>query len=181
MRIWVIYGQAWAYLHEFTERPLNISAFLLVAVARVRNRGVQALQALAILLSVTGCASVPNQPQDTSQVNSQETGQIAGQTTPKAPLAQSSPKSLDEVAVDDLVRALVQYRDPIATTLQAGLEMASEDNAGILGVLAEQGYGLQLVDADQGAHLLNHEIDNIQASGTPIRRHTLQVLSLIHI
>jgi len=45
----------------------------------------------------------------------------------------------------------------------------------LLSLLAERGYGLQIVDADQGANLLNHQIDQLQTGDTPTSRHTLQV------
>jgi len=88
----------------------------------------------------------------------------------------AEPAAIDTVAIDDLIRALVQYRDPITTTLQAGLSMANPGQAEMLSALAEKGYGIQLVDADQGANLLNHKAEDVQNGSDLIsRRHTLQV------
>jgi len=84
--------------------------------------------------------------------------------------------SIEEVAIEDLIRALVQYRDPITTTLQAGLNMANADAAQLLSELAKRGYGIQLVDADQGANLLNHTVENVENDNAQAaERHTLRV------
>lgn len=131
------------------------------------SAGTSALRAglVCTMLGLAACASTPNTPTLTP------TSLLS--TPPKE--ASQAPRSLDEVALDDLLRALVQYRDPITTTLQAGLTMASDDGAGLLAQLAERGYGLQLVDADQGANLLRHTIDSLGSSGSVTRKHTLQV------
>jgi len=54
--------------------------------------------------------------------------------------------------------------------------MANADQANLLTELAKRGYGIQLVDADQGANLLNHIIENVENdNGQAAERHTLQV------
>lgn len=82
-------------------------------------------------------------------------------------------EALNATALNDLIAALVQYRDPISTTLQAGLDMANDDMAGVLTAIAEEGYGLQLVDADQGANLINYSVTGIEP--TPTKRYQLTV------
>ena len=121
-------------------------AFPIAARANVGRVSIRAL-----LIGVVVCLSACAAPSSSTSAGGASNGAI----NPGSAL------SLNDVAVDDLVRALVQYRDPIATTLQAGLSMASEDNAGLLAILSERGYGLQLVDADQGAHLLHLSLIHI--------------------
>lgn len=84
-------------------------------------------------------------------------------------------QALDSAALNDLISALVQYRDPINTTLQAGLDMASDDMASVLTAIAEQGYGLQLVDADQGANLIDYSITGIEPTPAQTKRYQLTV------
>jgi len=117
---------------------------------------------------ITGCSS--SGPKNTDPSISDET------LVEAVPAEEATVSALDAVAINDLVRALVQYRDPITTTLQAGLNIANEDKAGLLAELAERGYGLQLVDADQGANLLSHQVVEVD-NGDEVNstRHTLQV------
>jgi len=123
---------------------------------------------LGSVLAVTACATV--------NPDSGEAGLDAVVDAEPVAQADAAPAAtLDEVALDDLVRSLVQYRDPITTTLQAGLSMANADEEGLLAALAERGYGLQLVDADQGANLIKHNFVDIETGETPTRRHTLKV------
>lgn len=84
-------------------------------------------------------------------------------------------EALNATALNDLIAALVQYRDPISTTLQAGLDMANDDMAGVLTAIAEEGYGLQLVDADQGANLVNYSVTGIEPTPTQTKRYQLTV------
>lgn len=146
-------------------------AFRIAAQPTVRCWGARSLLA-GVILGVSACASSPPQPR------------VVSAPTPEVPAEPSKPTetintaaevSAESVAIDDLVRALVQYRDPIATTLQAGPDMSSEDNADLLAALAEQGYGLQLVDADQGANLLLYTNEDLDTSLDSTSRHTLQV------
>jgi len=136
-------------------------AFPIAARASVGRISIRALL-IGVVVCLSACATAPSSSTSAG-------GASNGAINPGSAL------SLNDVAVDDLVRALVQYRDPIATTLQAGLSMASEDNAGLLAILSERGYGLQLVDADQGAHLLHHSVEDTQSGDTPMSRHTLSV------
>ncbi len=108
-------------------------------------------------------------------ISSQSTEPNAATNPKKTDVLTAQAPSLEEVALDDLVRALVQYRNPITTTLQAGLDMANEDEKRLLAKLSDIGYGLQLVDADQGANLLSHNVEDIPNSGTPTQRHTLKI------
>ena len=121
----------------------------------------------AVFLGLNACASTP-----TSSVDARSTPSLLSET---AIPAKPTPRTLDEVALDDLLLALVQYRNPITTTLQASLTMANDDKIGLLDQLAKRGYGLQLVDADQGANLLNHSTNPTGTAGSVTTKHTLQV------
>jgi len=123
------------------------------------------------VLSVSACASTPEVPTTSVAVNPTSSGLLV---TPTAEI-ETAPRTLNEVALDDLIRALVQYRDPITTTLQAELGLANMDDVGVLSLLADQGYGLQLVDADQGANLLSHTIETQGSGSVDTQKHTIRV------
>ena len=142
-----------------------ISRTFLASEQYLSNRTCVRVLLVSAFLGLSACASVP--PPATTPSIVEEIIE---------PVPQPPEMTLDDVALDDLVRALVQYRDPINTTLQASLEMTTGlENEPLLAILSELGYGLQLVDADQGSNLLHHEVDIIQTSESPSRRHTLQV------
>jgi len=121
------------------------------------------------VLSLSACASTTQNLSSTQNTTSAEL-----LVTPRTDVA-DAPRSVSDVALDDLTRALVQYRNPITTTLQAGLGLADTDDSSLLALLAKQGYGLQLVDADQGANLLSHEVNTEGSSDSEIEKHTLRV------
>jgi len=130
---------------------------------------------LVVVLSLSACASTTQGPSingNSSGAQSSTNAELL--VTPRAG-AETTPRSVDDVALDDLTRALVQYRNPITTTLQAGLNLADIDDSGLLALLAKHGYGLQLVDADQGANLLSHEVDTQGSGDSEVARHTLRV------
>jgi len=138
--------------------------------------GFQAPLVCAALI-LTACATTPLS--DRTEVAPEPTPAEPPPTLevePRAIAPAALSPSIEIVAIEDLIRALVQYRDPITTTLQAGLSMANADQANLLTELAKRGYGIQLVDADQGANLLNHIIENVENdNGQAAERHTLQV------
>lgn len=148
---------------------MNTSASYIAVKSNLRKAKQLTLLTGAVLM-ISACVSTTAPPVTDSVSSTKNSGLI---TTPGT--LTSSPNSLEEVALDDIVRAMVQYRDPITTTLQASLDLTNNDDAGLLAVLAERGYGLQLVDADQGANLLEHVIENLGSNNSPSTRHTLKV------
>lgn len=121
-------------------------------------------------LAISACASNNLQSNGSAVVTSVPSN---GVTTASSVPAKAA--TLDEVALDDIVRAMIQYRNPITTTLQASLSMTNNDEIGLLGILSERGYGVQLVDADQGANLLAHSVETIGTRESPSQRHTVRI------
>jgi len=86
-----------------------------------------------------------------------------------------APGTAESVMLDDLARALEQLRTPRITTVQLsrGAEPLAE---AFVSRLAEAGYGVQRVDADQGAHHVSLERRALEsASGSPLVRLELEV------
>jgi len=165
-------------------------AFPVAAKSVALRIGIRTLLVGAVA-GMSACASAPPQAplQASTQASTQTSTQAPALTSSTdnasvasasgLPIPQTPEMMLEEVAIDDLVRALVQYRDPINTTLQTGPEMSTEDHVDLLTALSERGYGLQLVDADQGTHFLNYQVEDFQNSNSPTSRHNLQVGQLL--
>lgn len=63
----------------------------------------------------------------------------------------------DRTMVNDLSAVVVQIFDPFDTTLQVTRSNTDPIMQYFVGVLAKQGFGIQRVSADQGAHYLTYE------------------------
>ena len=63
----------------------------------------------------------------------------------------------DRTMVNDLSAVVVQIFDPLDTTLQVTRSNNDPIMQYLVGVLAEKGFGIQRVSADQGAHYLSYE------------------------
>ncbi len=147
----------------------------LPSVSRPHDRSLRAKSRwvlVGVSMTVTACASTTPSSGNNDSIDIPPDNRALA-------VAASSPlpaeASLNEVAIDDIVRAMVQYRDPITTTLQASLSMVNGIDIGLLDTLAERGYGLQLVDADQGANLLQYSTEVIGDSESGSKRHTLKI------
>ena len=64
---------------------------------------------------------------------------------------------VDRTMVNDLSAVVVQIFDPFDTTLQVTRNNNDPIMQYFIGVLAKQGFGIQRVSADQGAHYLTYE------------------------
>ena len=134
------------------------------------GRGPRALGigvALAALGTVaTGCGVLPTPTADpTARGAGMDGGMDAGMgaggpggAAPRARLRVS--RAVDPgPAVGDLVAALVQLREPRSTTIQVGPDVGLDGGApgadALVAALADAGYGIQRVAADQGANFLD--------------------------
>lgn len=126
--------------------------------------------ALALLVSASlllgACATT------TSEVG-ESTEQTAAGSESNADAATEDGKSTvrlspEAYAVADLFSMLQQVLDPVHTTVQVGLAEQSNDAEVVLRELAERGYGIQLVDADQGAQYLSFQktVDENSSDGS---------------
>lgn len=99
---------------------------------------------LGSLLVLSACAGT-----GTPSVDSIVNRGIFNNANPVAPA--------ERTMINDLSAVVVQIFDPLDTTLQ----VTRSDNDPLMqyfvGVLAEQGFGIQRVSADQGAHYLSYE------------------------
>ena len=126
------------------------------------GRGPRALRiglALAALGAVaTGCGVLPAPTAD-PRAHGASVGAGAGAGGPggAAPRARArAPKAVDPgPAVGDLVAALVQLREPRSTTIQVGPDGDVPGADALVAALADAGYGIQRVAADQGANFLD--------------------------
>lgn len=110
------------------------------------------------ILGVMSCSTLPTEesaegqatssnPAITESDKSQSTTQVAVPIT----------LSPEAYAVADLVSMMRQVLDPVHTTIQVGVAEKKADSEIVLRELSESGYGIQLVDADQGAHYLSFD------------------------
>ncbi len=73
-------------------------------------------------------------------------------------LSKANPVALaDRTMVNDLSAVVVQIFDPLDTTLQVTRSNNDPIMQYFVGTLAEKGFGIQRVSADQGAHYLTYE------------------------
>ena len=118
-------------------------------------------------IGLVSCATVPDEETTDSTPISDEPDTASNATRGGGAVAAVT-LSPEAYAVADLVSMLRQVLDPVHTTIQVGVAEQSDDAEIVLRELSESGYGIQLVDADQGAHYLSHEktVDAESSDGT---------------
>ncbi|MBX2839251.1 MAG: hypothetical protein KTR35_20520 [Gammaproteobacteria bacterium] len=117
-----------------------------------------ALGVLSLAFGLVACQSVPTErgPGAVNGASQEE----ATSEVPSSPANSNGPAvtlTPEAYAVADLLSMLQQVLDPVHTTIQVGQSTQGSDGETVLRELAARGYGIQLVDADQGAHYLSFQ------------------------
>jgi len=110
---------------------------------------------LVSLLSVA-CSALPqspNEPTAEQPIDAPAFQEITANSVEPVENKAGS-KNPDEQILDNLLDALVQLREPLNTTVQVSVNDASQNQQQLTDALARRGYGIQRVEADLGANLL---------------------------
>lgn len=134
-------------------------------LASRRGSGIVASRVALLGIIVAISAACSSLPLRDAQSNVESTSEEAAGLSPSSATGAIDRGSIDDQIIASLVDALAQLREPLNTTVQVSIADDSGLGKQVTEGLARRGFGIQRVDADLGANLLNWQ--RLPESGTP--------------
>jgi len=115
-------------------------------------------------------SAAANELAGTAKSDSDDDNETSSSKPTSSPVANG-----ESLIIEDLVDTLSQILPPFSTTIQTSIDSSDKAGTRIVKKLANSGFGIQRVDADQGLHFLRYDIEQQKNAETDNTRYRISV------